>query len=208
MGLLALQVLRYYGYVNLGATASGRNFELVRACGARLVFDYASEGVKGRIKEGLGDVGLVFDCVGSLEGSVRPISRIVGKGTTVAVLLPVIVKAASETEKPEYEMDVEKVVKWADGVIVKGVRTHFYLEVSQAEGSVQRSLMVDSKNEFHATHLQSEIMPAMLAEGLIKPGRQKVVEGPTMLARAQKAIDMLRRGDVSGERLVWRVAET
>lgn len=50
-------------------------------------------------------------------------------------------------------------------------------------------------------------MPAMLAEGIIKPTKQKLVEGPTLLARAQKAMDLLRRKEVSGERLVWRVAE-
>ena len=50
-------------------------------------------------------------------------------------------------------------------------------------------------------------MPALLAEGIVKPNRTKIVEGKTLLARAQKAIDMLRRKEVSGERLVWKVAE-
>ena len=50
-------------------------------------------------------------------------------------------------------------------------------------------------------------MPALLAEGVVKPQRQKIVGGATLLERAQKAMDMLRRKEVSGERLVWRVAE-
>lgn len=50
-------------------------------------------------------------------------------------------------------------------------------------------------------------MPAMLAGGIVKPNAQRVVEGKTLLERAQKAIDALRQREVSGERLVWRVAD-
>jgi hypothetical protein len=50
-------------------------------------------------------------------------------------------------------------------------------------------------------------MPALLAEGAVKPNKQKVIEGATLLERAQKALDTLRRKAVSGEKLVWRVAE-
>ncbi len=50
-------------------------------------------------------------------------------------------------------------------------------------------------------------MPAMLAQGIVKPNKQKIVEGKTMLERAQRALDTLRSKSVSGERLVWRVAD-
>ena len=50
-------------------------------------------------------------------------------------------------------------------------------------------------------------MPTLIAQGFIKPNRQKLVEAPTLLERAQKAIDLLRAKAVSGERLVWRVVE-
>lgn len=55
--------------------------------------------------------------------------------------------------------------------------------------------------------MQPEIVPALLAQGVIQPNRQRVVEGNTMLDRAQKAIDLLRDRAVSGERLVWRVSD-
>jgi len=56
-------------------------------------------------------------------------------------------------------------------------------------------------------HLQPTIMPTMLAEGIVKPNAQRIIEGKTMLERAQKAMDALRRKEASGERLVWRVAD-
>jgi hypothetical protein len=50
-------------------------------------------------------------------------------------------------------------------------------------------------------------MPAMLREGFVKPNKQRIVEGETLLERAQRALNALRRREVSGERLVWRVAD-
>ena len=50
-------------------------------------------------------------------------------------------------------------------------------------------------------------MPTLIEEGIIKPNRTKIVEGTTLLERAQKALNILRRKEVSGERLVWKIAE-
>ena len=76
-------------------------------------------------------------------------------------------------------------------VLWSGVRTHFYQE-----------------NLFFKEHLQATIMPEMLKMGCVKPNRQKIVEGKTMLDRAQRAMDILRRKEVSGEMLVWKVSDS
>ena len=55
--------------------------------------------------------------------------------------------------------------------------------------------------------MQSKIMPAFVEEKVVLPNAHRIVEGTTLLERAQKALDILRRKEVSGERLVWRVAE-
>lgn len=49
-------------------------------------------------------------------------------------------------------------------------------------------------------------MPEMLAKGVVKPNRYRVVEGRDLKERATRALDLLRDG-VSAEKLVWRVAE-
>lgn len=105
------------------------------------------------------------------------------------MLLPVIVVPATEHEKPEYDMRPEEVVEWAKGVEVVGVRTHHYLD-----------------NEWMGEYLQGVVMPGMLDRGVVTPQKQRVVEGETMVERAEKARGILREG-VSGERLVWRVGE-
>lgn len=50
-------------------------------------------------------------------------------------------------------------------------------------------------------------MPTLLAEDIVKPNRYELIEGSTLVERAQNALDKLRSGTVSGARLVWRVAE-
>jgi hypothetical protein len=50
-------------------------------------------------------------------------------------------------------------------------------------------------------------MPAMLASGAVTPNRIMIVEGETLLERAEKALGLLRRKVPSAERLVWRVSQ-
>lgn len=53
--------------------------------------------------------------------------------------------------------------------------------------------------------LSTEIVPTLLAQGVVRPNRYRVIEGETLLERASKALDIIREG-VSGEKLVWRVS--
>ena len=103
-------------------------------------------------------------------------------------MLPVIILGASDTKAPEYSMDVGQCAPWAPGVKAAGVRTHFYLQ-----------------NASLAQKLQSEIMPVLVEMGIIKPNRTRIVEGKDMLDRAEKALTMLRRKEVSGEKLVFGI---
>lgn len=208
VGQFALQVLRYYGYRNLIATASKAHHELLRSYGAKQCFDYRSPSIVSQILDAAGGkVPFVLDCIGSKYGSLAPIAKIAGPGTKVAVLLPVIIKDASETEAPEYAMDVKAAAEWVEGVDARGVRTHFYLNVSSNLFDTRQGANPDLKNEFFKEKLQSEIMPTLLEQGIVRPNRYRLIEGKTLLERAQAAIDALRRKEVSGERLVWRVAE-
>ncbi|KAF1939821.1 GroES-like protein [Clathrospora elynae] len=190
VGQFAIQILQYYGYTNILATASRKHHEKLQSLGAKVVFDYNDANVVSSVLRAGGEAGipLVFDCIGSKNGSIAPISRIAKSGAKVAVLLPVVVRDSSETEDPEYGMDVNAAATWDEGVMARGVRTHFYAD-----------------NEFFKQHLQPDIMYTMLEEGIVTPQKQRIVDGATLLERAQRAMDMLRRKEASMERLVWRV---
>lgn len=51
------------------------------------------------------------------------------------------------------------------------------------------------------------MVPKLLRDGVITPNKYRVVEGSSAVERAQKALDILRNKEVSGERLVWRITE-
>lgn len=130
---------------------------MLREMGAAVCFNYTQEGVEERITARQAHIPYIYDCIGSLKGSLTPLTKIAGEGSKVAVLLPIITARASTAEAPEYEMDVNKVLvgQWDHGVEVRGVRTHYY-----------------AANEFLRDHLQPEMMPELLARGIILPNKQ------------------------------------
>ena len=198
VGQFAIQILKYYGYNKILTTSSKAHHAKLQKYGAAHCFDYRVESVTEAIRtyvqqqstSGGATIKYIIDSIGSQTGSVQPISKIAQAGSIVAIMLPVIIKDAGEGVEPEYEMDVLKCADWAEGVQARGVRTHFYLQ-----------------NEFLKEKLQSEIMPEALKVGIIEPNDQVIVEGKTLLERAEMAMGMLRKKQVSGGRLVWRVAE-
>lgn len=139
VGQYALQILRHWGYRNLIATGSPKHHALLKELGASQVYDYRDPNVAELILAGAGTVPYILDCIGSKAGSLAPIARIAKKGSKAAILLPVIVKDSSETEDPEYEMDVSVSADWAEGVDARGVRTHFYLDVSYIQVFIEKS---------------------------------------------------------------------
>ncbi|KAJ8071792.1 hypothetical protein OCU04_002106 [Sclerotinia nivalis] len=199
VGQYAIQILTYYGYTNIITTASKTHHALLQKFGAVHTFDYRDNDITDAIlhsaeltnREQKGPlIPFILDCIGSQQGSLAPLTKIAQKGTRVAILLPVTIRDASVDVAPEYSMDVNASAPWAEGVETRGVRTHFYLD-----------------NPFFKAKLQPETMPTLLAQGVVQPNKIKIVEGKTLLQRAQKALDALRRKETSGERLVWRVAE-
>lgn len=131
VGFYLIQVLKHWGYSNVLAVASGRHREALLALGAKQVFDYTKPGAVEDINNAAPYIPYIVDCIGSVQGTLKPLTKIAKKDTKVAVMLPVIVQHASSSEAPEYEMDIAKVLPeaWAEGVVRRGVRTHFYTEV-------------------------------------------------------------------------------
>jgi NADPH:quinone reductase-like Zn-dependent oxidoreductase len=196
VGQFVIQILSWYGYRNILATASAAHHNKLQGYGVLKAFDYRSGDVTKAISDFVSAAGenkklrFVIDCIGSQSGSVQPVSRLAQDHTVVAIMLPVIIIDAAEGVQPVYEMDVSKVADWAPGAKPIGVRTHFYPD-----------------NKFLFKELQANIMPAALVSKIVEPNEQVIVEGKTLLERAEKAMHILKTKGVSGARLVWRVAE-
>ncbi|KAH7322679.1 zinc-binding dehydrogenase [Stachybotrys elegans] len=192
VGMFILQVLQHWGYKNTIAVASKKHHEELKSYGAKACFDYREADVTDQIRALQTHIPYIVDCIGHVDGTLRPLSKVATRGSVVAVMLPVIIRDATADHEPVLGMDPNelKQIKWEEGVTLRGVRTFFYDE-----------------NDFFRWHLQPDIIPEILAAGVVKPNRQRIVEGATLLERAQKAIDLLRERAPSGERLVWRVSE-
>ncbi|KAI0165895.1 GroES-like protein [Xylariaceae sp. FL1272] len=194
VGQLTIQVLKYYGYKHIVTTASAKHHEYLKELGASEVFDYRRSNVVEHVLRSARSsttpvYPLIVDCIGSQTGTLEPLSKIAQSGSVVAVMLPVILTHSSDDVIPEYTLDAAAGASWEAGVQVRGVRTHFYW-----------------KNDLFRDKLQTEIMPTLLAQGLISPNRYRIIEGKTLVERATNALDDMREG-ASGEKLIWRVSD-
>jgi NADPH:quinone reductase-like Zn-dependent oxidoreductase len=137
VGQFALQILKYYGYNHLIGTASPVHHEYLYQLGATELFDYRDQHVTqalldagARIQGGKNPAfPMIIDCIGSLAGSLEPISKVAQSGATVAVMLPVILKHATEEQVPEFSADASTAIQWGEGVNARGVRTFFVYNV-------------------------------------------------------------------------------
>jgi NADPH:quinone reductase-like Zn-dependent oxidoreductase len=130
VGLYAVQLFKFYGYKNIIVTASSRHHDMIRELGATATIDYNSDNVVEQIIDTAGgQIKYVLDCIGSLKGSIEPISVLAKAGSIVAIALPVVLRDATNEVEPLYEMAAEKVANWNEGVEVIGTRTHFYTRV-------------------------------------------------------------------------------
>ncbi|KAI8195844.1 2-methylene-furan-3-one reductase [Colletotrichum sp. SAR 10_65] len=182
VGMYSIEVFRHWGYKNLVVVSSKKHHEYLKSLGATVCFDYRDKHVVDEIREYLGPQGVpyVIDCIGHLTGSLRHITKLADDGTKVAVMLPVVISDPTEIQAPVYQMTEPAEGQWKEGVIVKGVRTHFYL-----------------KNQLFKDKMQCEIIPTLLEQKVVRPNPQRIVEGETLLERAQDAIVLLRNKALS-----------
>ncbi|KAI0786155.1 chaperonin 10-like protein [Abortiporus biennis] len=185
VGQYALQILKLAGYRNVIAVASTRHHEYLLSLGAKHTVDYRSPSVvEDILRYAGGKLKYVFDTIADEDGSLKLISQVVEKGSKVAFLQPVRVGPQGAVTAVKHETDI----KFPEGAKLLGVRTFLYQDIPKFK-----------------EELQPKIMPDLVARGLIKPNRVHEVEGKTLLERIKNGLDTLRRGEVSGDRLVIRI---
>ncbi|OJJ03016.1 hypothetical protein ASPVEDRAFT_84480 [Aspergillus versicolor CBS 583.65] len=189
-----------YSYSDLGgrqnviATASSKHHEKIKDYGAKHVFDYQEDNVVGSIIKILDLENAVtpiraFDCVDSKFGSLQHIAKIATlPGSIVAAVLPVVIRPPSDRAGILLSADIAGEAPWAPGVKTYNVVSYSY-----------------EANPYLKNHLQPEIVPGLLASGAIEPNKYREIKGDSLLERATAALDTMRSGTVSGERLVWKV---
>ncbi|PYI14029.1 alcohol dehydrogenase [Aspergillus violaceofuscus CBS 115571] len=194
VGQYAIQLLHHWGYKNVIATASPQHHEKLKVYGAQHVVDYREPNVVDSILEIVNKSKLsapvrAVDCVSSKSGSLQHLARIASlPGSIVAAVLPVVLRSPSDPAGVQLSADVEGEVSWAPGVEVHSIVSYTF-----------------ETNPFLKDHLLPDIIPSLLASGSLEPNKYREIEGASLLQRARTALDVMRTGTVSGERLVWRV---
>jgi D-arabinose 1-dehydrogenase-like Zn-dependent alcohol dehydrogenase len=141
VGQYAIQLLKWYGYENVTATASTKHHDLLKSYGAKNVVDYRSPDAEDLLKRlfqrgvTAGKV-IVLDCVNSQSSSLGPLSRVVtSAGSKIAALFPVLISQPSKVDPSarwEVSFDVQSSATWASGVEVHGVGSMYYEAVSNS----------------------------------------------------------------------------
>ena len=54
--------------------------------------------------------------------------------------------------------------------------------------------------------MSPEVVPYLVQKGLVRPNKHRVVDGDSLLDKVEKALTLIRKGAVSGERLVVKVS--
>ncbi|KAG6333147.1 hypothetical protein ID866_5943 [Astraeus odoratus] len=189
-GQYAIQLLKLAGYTNVIATASSRHHDYLRSLGARYTFDYkAPDMVDQIVRAAGGKIQLAMDCI-SAEETLKRVAQTVQPGAKVAILLPIKEGDSLITDSGRVLMAVPPDRNpFEEGVKIIGVRTFLYRD-----------------NEYMKDKLMSEILPQLLKDDLIKPSRIRMFDQGTLLERTLAALELVRSGKVSGEKVVVKVA--
>ncbi|KAG1813975.1 chaperonin 10-like protein [Suillus subaureus] len=181
-GQYAVQLLALAGYKQVIATASPRHHSYLKSLGAAHVVDYSDDDMAEKILLAAGkNVQFVLDCI-SAEGTLKSISSVVSSDGVVAMLLPVT-EGSRRVAGKDTQMWMELPVK------LVGVRTLLY-----------------QQNEYLRDNLMPKILPRLLEEAIIQPNRVRLFDQGSLQDRCQEALDVVRNGQVSGEKVVVKVA--
>ncbi|KAI9369693.1 chaperonin 10-like protein [Aspergillus egyptiacus] len=182
-GTLAIQFAKLSGYKVI-TTCSPHNFELVKALGADVVFDYKEAGAAAKIREYTGDeLKLVLDTI-STESSAKFCDEALStKGGEYSALLAIGIERENVNDR------------WTLGYTAVGEEFRF--------GETPFPAKAEDK-EF--AEKLTAIAEKLLAEGKVKVHRPKVCPGG--LKGVMDGLKLMKEDKVSGEKLVYRIAET
>ncbi|KAF7585700.1 hypothetical protein BBP40_010261 [Aspergillus hancockii] len=183
-GTLAIQYAKLAGYSVL-ATCSSRNAELVKSRGAEAVFDYNDLACGQQIHSYTeGKLQLVWDTIGSDQG-VR-----------------VCMAALSTKPGSRYGTILLNNIPRQDVVCTRSIMMTFRGEPFDLYGQHFPA----NAEDFEFATMFAQLTETLLAENKLKPHPVRVCEGG--LQGVLNGVEVMQQGNVSGVKLVYRVADT
>ncbi|KAI0260230.1 zinc-binding oxidoreductase ToxD [Gloeopeniophorella convolvens] len=184
MGIWIIQFAKLAG-LRVIATASGRNFELLRSLGADDVFDYRDPDVSVKIKALTnGNLSLAVDTISEGNSSKLVSDALSDDGGFVAALLPCV----SPRENVIYSYSLI--------FTMLGKSFKFPTPHETSDRDRDRALALR----------YSKLLSQVLLLGRIKPIPSLVL--PRGLASVEEGLSMLKDGKISAQKVVIRIADT
>jgi len=175
------------------ATASPHHHSYLKSLGATYVVDYSTIDLAEKILLAAGGrIQFAMDCI-SAEGTLKSISNVASPDGVVAMLLPVT-EGSSHIAGKDMQMWMELPVDrnpFPDSVKLVGVRALKY-----------------QQNEYLRNNLMPKILPQLLEHGIIQPNRIRLFDQGSLQDRCQEALNVVRNGEVKGEKVVVKVTST
>lgn len=176
-GLFAVQLAKLAGWIVI-ATCSPRNFDLVKSYGARAVYDYRSPMALREIKAKYPLVTRAMDCI-SKGGSTDFCASVLKKNGKVVTLLN---RGASKTPGVEY--------KWILAYTLMGLPFGWFQPFGPKFPAVP--------SDREALVRFCKLLPSLTK--VLRPAPVRVIPGG--FDGLHEGLDLLRKGAVSGEKLV------
>lgn len=184
-GSLAIQFAKLSGWKVI-ATASPHNFDYVKSLGAEAAFDYNSATCSKEIREYTNDkLAHVFDCISEGNSTKISVGSMGSAGGIYHTLLPVPEEAIH---------DINPKVQKGYTLAYSAVGEPFDFGPEKYPGKPE---------DFEFATTFWEVARSLLQEGKVKVHRVSVDEGGKGLEGVLKGMDMMRRGKVSGRKLVY-----
>ncbi len=209
-GQYTVQLLKLAGYTKIFVTASAHNHAHLKDLGASHAFDYRNPDFVDEILTAAGGkIKTAVDIIAA-RPSLDAISKVVGPGSKVAILLPVK-KGETVTNAADSDMVLgipDTVRAKFTGVELIPVATFQYQTVSDLWTFAPSAPFADyvrAKDEYVRENLMPKILPELLANGLVKPNRIRLLKEGTLKERVEVGLDLLRNNKVSGEKIVVEI---
>lgn len=182
-GTLAIQFAKLSGYT-VYTTCSPHNFDLVRQLGADAVFDYKDPQVGAEIRHATGDqLHLILDCIGSESGVGLCDNALSSAGGKYTTIVPATI------DRPNVE----------HGLVFA------YTIIGEAFDFGDKHFPPKPEDkEYWETFIP--IAESLLGQGKIRVHRPRI--GDNGLEGVLDGLELLKTGQISGEKLVYNVGDT
>ncbi|KAJ7289128.1 chaperonin 10-like protein [Mycena rebaudengoi] len=199
LGQYAIQLLHAAGYTNVLATASPKHHTLLRILGATGVFDYNSPSLAEDIAAAIGGDGKVALAVDPIatNRTIAKIAPLISAKGTVALLLPI-----KEDDSLAGSVKLLPAIPEGQNPLPEGAKAVYVGTLSYREASPS------FYNQYLRDNLMPKILPQLLASGLIKPIKVRLLDQGTFKERVAAGLDLLRNNALSGEKIIVKVADT